>query len=129
MSKIVIKTNLTLQSIIFLVGFLCDHPIFFRGKRQEGSDFSNLIQLTYTVFKLLVNVMPSLCNNFKRFKRTITETIENVMTVILAFLWNVVFIKMYFLVFHVIIETNQTFQNFRFKIMKIYGINIRSPNK
>ena len=129
MSKIVIKTNLTLQSIIFLVGFLCDHPIFFRGKRQEGSDFSNLIQLTYTVFKLLVNVLPSLCNNFKRFKRTITETIENVMTVILAFLWNVVFIKMYFLVFHVIIETNQTFQNFRFKIMKIYGINIRSPNK
>lgn len=129
MSKIVIKTNLTLQSIIFLVGFLCDHPIFFRGKRQEGSDFSSLIQLTYTVFKLLVNVMPSLCNNFKRFKRTITETIENVMTVILAFLWNVVFIKMYFLVFHVIIETNQTFQNFRFKIMKIYGINIRSPNK
>lgn len=129
MSKIVIKTNLTLQSIIFLVGFLCDHPIFFRGKRQEGSDFSNLIQLTYTVFKLLVNVLPSLCNNFKRFKRTITETIENVMTVILAFLWNMVFIKMYFLVFHVIIETNQTFQNFRFKIMKIYGINIRSPNK
>lgn len=129
MSKIVIKTNLTLQSIIFLVGFLCDHPIFFRGKRQEGSNFSNLIQLTYTVFKLLVNVLPSLCNNFKRFKRTITETIENVMTVILAFLWNMVFIKMYFLVFHVIIETNQTFQNFRFKIMKIYGINIRSPNK
>ena len=129
MSKIVIKTNLTLQSIIFLVGFLCDHPIFFRGKRQEGSDFSNLIQLTYTVFKLLVNVLPSLCNNFKRFKRTITETIENVMTVILAFLWNMVFIKMYFLVFHFIIGTNQTFQNFTFKIMKIYGINIRSPNK
>lgn len=66
------------------VGFLCDHPIFFRGKRQEGSDFSNLIQLTYTGFKLLVNVLPSLCNNFKRFNYTITETIEDVMTVTLS---------------------------------------------
>lgn len=69
---------------MFPVGFLCDHPIFFRGKRQEGSDFSNLIQLTYTGFKLLVNVLPSLCNNLKRFNYTITETIEDVMTVTLS---------------------------------------------